>query len=86
MTEQMQKLGEHLSIDYEDSLTFEAGFNAANDINSIKESLIIEYCKPHVEQMWAASIVGFVLDCDFRDAKQAIEKWEKENENTSKSF
>lgn len=33
---------------------------------------IVKYCEPHTDFMWAASIVGIALDCDFRDAKQKM--------------
>lgn len=35
---------------------------------------IVKYCEPNTEFMWAASIVGIALDCDFRDAKQKIQE------------
>jgi hypothetical protein len=33
---------------------------------------VLEYCKPHINQMWAATIVGILLDCDFREAHAAL--------------
>lgn len=36
---------------------------------------ILLYCKGHTEQMWAATIVSILLDCDFRDSALAIEKY-----------
>lgn len=33
---------------------------------------IVKYCEPHTDFMWAASIVGIALDCDFRDVKQKM--------------
>lgn len=39
----------------------------------IKLNKILKYCYPHSEQMWAASIIGEILDCDFRDAKREAE-------------
>lgn len=38
---------------------------------------IIEYCKPHLDKMWAATIVSMLLNCDFRDSYQEVEKYEK---------
>lgn len=32
-----------------------------------KELAIIAYCKPYIDQMWAAKVVSIILDCDFRD-------------------
>lgn len=34
---------------------------------------IIRYCAPHADNMWAATIISKILDCDFRDAKQEAE-------------
>lgn len=33
-------------------------------------SAVLFYCEPHLDQMWAASVVGEIIGCDFRDAKQ----------------
>lgn len=38
-----------------------------------KEMEIIEYCKKYIDQMWATTIVGIILNCDFRDAKAKLE-------------
>lgn len=38
-------------------------------------SELINYCLPHHEKMWAAKVLGIVFDCDFRDSKEAAEKW-----------
>jgi len=32
-----------------------------------KMEKIFQYCAPHVEQMWAAVIVGIIMDVDFKD-------------------
>ena len=45
-----------------------------------KANEILKYCKPHVDQMWAACIVGIILNCDFRDAKSELAKYDKESE------
>lgn len=39
-----------------------------------KTLAIIEYCKPHREQMWAARILGILLDCDFRDVEHELQR------------
>ena len=39
----------------------------------IKSNKILNYCYPHVEQMWAATVISKILDCDFRDAKSKAE-------------
>lgn len=35
---------------------------------------IIEYCRPHWKQMWAAQILGIVFGCDFRDVKGKLDE------------
>lgn len=40
------------------------------DDNLIKKKAVIDYCYDHLEKMWAARIVGILLGCDFRDAKE----------------
>jgi len=35
---------------------------------------VLEYCEPHLDDMWAARIVGCLLNCDFRDAKEQLKK------------
>lgn len=30
----------------------------------------IEYCLPHCDKMWAATVIAELLDCDFRDSKE----------------
>lgn len=48
----------------------QAAFHETHRIN-----VVLDYCKPHLAQMWAATIVGKLLQCDFRDAKAELEKW-----------
>jgi hypothetical protein len=38
---------------------------------------VLDYCEPHLDQMWAAYIVGLLLKCDFRNAKEELEKYNK---------
>lgn len=33
---------------------------------------VLEYCKPHLAQIWASRIVGILLNCDFKDAKNEL--------------
>lgn len=40
-----------------------------------KEVEILEYCYPHVQQMWASTIMGIILGCDFRDAQMVWEQY-----------
>lgn len=46
-----------------------------NNDHLIKVKAIIEYCEPHLEQMWAARVIGILLGCDFRDVKDHIESF-----------
>lgn len=38
-----------------------------------KLKLIIDYCAPHYGDMWAAVILGIILECDFRDVRSMLE-------------
>ena len=38
-------------------------------------NLILQVCKDNEEYMWAAKIISIILDCDFRDAKDALIKY-----------
>lgn len=40
-----------------------------------KEHEILEYCKDHTDKMWAATIVGIILDCEFMDAPIEIKRY-----------
>jgi len=40
---------------------------------------IIEYASQHTSVMWAATILGIALDCDFRDVDSALEKYRGSN-------
>jgi hypothetical protein len=39
---------------------------------------VIEYCLPHTEKMWAAKIISILLNCDFKESKQAAESYLEE--------
>lgn len=66
--------------------------NLRNNMNSIgyrqltefreQQTHILEYCRPHTDQMWAAKIVSIILGCDFRDAKQKVEEYFENTTNT----
>lgn len=43
---------------------------------SLPTKAILEYCEPHLAHMWAATIVGMILGCDFRDSAEALKKWQ----------
>lgn len=34
----------------------------------------LRYCAIHTHQMWAASVVAALLNCDFRDAEAELKK------------
>lgn len=38
---------------------------------------VLDYCEPHLDHMWAATVVGILLKCDFREAREAIESYRK---------
>jgi len=44
------------------------------DFREAQRQAILEYCQPHLDQMWASTIAGILLECDFRDAKQKLLK------------
>jgi hypothetical protein len=43
--------------------------------DAAKIAQVLAYCRPHLEYMWASSIVAILLGCDFRDAKNELEKF-----------
>lgn len=49
------------------------------EINTLRVRQAIEYCRPHLDQMWAATIVGTLLGGDFRDCRQLITAFDKRN-------
>lgn len=38
---------------------------------------VLKYCEPHLHLMWAATIIGIILNCDARDSKQELEKYKR---------
>lgn len=46
------------------------------DFRESQRQAILEYCKPHLDQMWAAHISGILLEKDFRDAAAVLTKGE----------
>lgn len=67
--------------DTTDDMEAYSGFLMDDDDDSDFEKIVkvLDYCKPHLDKMWAATIVGILLDCDFRDAKVTLEEWYEEN-------
>ena len=41
----------------------------------IKE--VVNYCLPHVEQMWASIVIANLLNCEFRDAEAKAKEYLK---------
>ena len=56
-----------------DSSWMQSTFEAYQKIEKNKE--VLEYCRPHTDQMWAAKIVSIILGCDFRDATPTLAKY-----------
>ena len=56
---------------------FISGYETKNERLNLTFHNILIYCEPHMDQMWAASIVGILLECEFRDAKNELEKYKK---------
>ena len=48
-----------------------------------KINKVLSYIKNSEEDltkyMWAATIVSLLLECDFRDSRQALNEWQEEN-------
>ena len=40
-------------------------------------NLILQVCKDNEELMWSAKIISVILECDFRDSKQALNDYNK---------
>jgi hypothetical protein len=47
-------------------------------IFTAKEKEILLYCLKYIKQMWASSVAGMILDCDFRDAEYELSKIQEE--------
>ena len=60
--------------------------NQSEDLKySIKIRKVVEYCYNKLEIMWAASVVGILLDCDFKDSKERAKEYlENEKLNFNK--
>lgn len=66
--------------DSSDDMEFYSGFDDEIDPDDfddmiLKRHVVLKYCEPHLDKMWAASIVGTLLGCDFRDSKDHLEKY-----------
>jgi hypothetical protein len=40
---------------------------------------VLRYCYKNIQYMWASSIASILLNCDFRDAKNEIEDYFRED-------
>lgn len=49
------------------------------DEMSYQELQILEYASKNHKYMWAATIMGIILDCDFRDSLEVYNAWRQEN-------
>jgi hypothetical protein len=59
-----------------DTLRYEEAADVTNDKDyQLKKKAIVDYCYPYLDKMWASHIVGIILICDFRDAKQYANKF-----------
>lgn len=36
---------------------------------------VLLYCSKYLDYMWASTIVSILLECDFRDSKEELEKY-----------
>lgn len=70
--------GEETDIRGERELT-ELIAAALKEVPVARTNEIIEYCEPHLEMMWAARIVGILLNCDFRSCKAELKKYREVN-------
>lgn len=52
----------------------------------IKTKAVIGYCYDHLDKMWAARVVGILLGCDWRDAKEHSDIFLNETEEPSASW
>lgn len=53
---------------------YEAGKKAQMNAVDWPSEEILNYCAPHWEQMWAATIAGMVYKIDFRDAAMRLKE------------
>ena len=62
--------------DSSDDMEFYSGLIDNEDLDYTDQELqVLEYCRPHTDQMWAATIVAIILQCDFRDAKEKLKNF-----------
>jgi hypothetical protein len=47
-----------------------------------QNKFVLEYCYEHINFMWASTVAGLIIGCDFKDAKQEIEKLHPKFVNT----
>ena len=44
--------------------------------------VVLRYCEPRTNVAWAATIVSYLLECDFKDVKQKLKEYfENKNNN-----
>lgn len=66
------KLNEPNSLN---SLAMEQAKRLEPGKNKLKFASVLNYCEGHTDEMWAATIVAILLDCDFRESSRALKSW-----------
>src|SRR4051812_34217243 len=46
-----------------------------NDEICARAERILKYCEPHMDKMWAATVVGYLLSSDFRDSARWLKEY-----------
>jgi hypothetical protein len=68
----------HTVIEAEILEAYEQGLKVGRAEMPKKIEEIVNYCSPHLDEMWAARIVSILIGCDFRDASGELAKRRKE--------
>lgn len=53
----------------------EAALQLNNAQMEVQIRQVLEYCNGHTTEMWAATIVGILLKCDFREARERLREY-----------
>jgi hypothetical protein len=54
------------------------------DLMEFKINRVLIYCEKHLDLMWAATIVGELLECDFKDSKEQLKKYWRSKKGETK--
>ena len=60
--------------------SYTKGKDDANKAHESKVKEVVNYCNKDMDYMWAATVVGTLLGCDFKDAYKEAEKYLKEKD------